>query len=65
MEEVKINKMIKLNEQYSINNGQGSIVFTEGNKGTVNALYTITGNKNEGKIDGKLDGNVLKGTFQD
>jgi len=25
--------MIKLNEQYSINNGQGSIVFTEGNKG--------------------------------
>lgn len=29
--------MIKLNEQYSINNGQGSIVFSEGNKGTVNA----------------------------
>ena len=55
--------MIKLNEQYSINNGQGSIVFTEGNKGTVNALYTIAGNKSEGKINGTLDGNVLKGTF--
>jgi hypothetical protein len=55
--------MIKLNEQYSINNGQGSIVFSEVNKGTVNALYTITGNKSEGKINGTLDGNVLKGTF--
>jgi hypothetical protein len=55
--------MIKLNEQYSINNGQGTIVFTQGNKGTVNALYTITGNKSEGKINGTLDGNVLKGTF--
>ncbi len=55
--------MIKLNEQYSINNGQGSIVFSEGNKGTVNALYTIAGNKSEGKINGTLDGNVLKGTF--
>ena len=55
--------MIKLNETYSINNGQGSIVFTEGNKETVNALYTIKGNKSEGKINGKLDGNVLKGTF--
>jgi hypothetical protein len=55
--------MIKLNEQYSINNRQGSIVFTEGNKGTVNALYTIAGNKSEGKINGTLDGKVLKGTF--
>ena len=34
--------MIKLNEQYSINNGQGLIVFTEGNKGTVNALHIDT-----------------------
>jgi len=54
---------MKLNETYSINNGQGSIVFTEIDKGTVSASYTIKGNKNEGKIDGKLDGNVLKGTF--
>ncbi len=51
------------NKKYSINNGQGSIVFTEVNKGTINALYTIAGNKSEGKINGKLDGNVLKGTF--
>jgi len=58
-----IKKMIKLNEQYSINNGQGSIVFSEGNNGTVNALYTISGNKSEGKINGTLDGNILKGTF--
>ena len=55
--------MLKLNEKYVINNGQGSIVFTEGNKGTVNAVYTIRGNKSEGKINGTLDGNLLKGTF--
>jgi hypothetical protein len=55
--------MIKLNEKYVINNGQGSIVFTEGNKGTINAVYTIRGNKSEGKINGTLDGNLLKGTF--
>ena len=55
--------MIKLKEEYSINNGQGTIVFTEGKKGTVNALYTIAGNKSEGKINGTLDGNVFKGTF--
>lgn len=56
-------KMLKLNEKYVINNGQGSIVFTEGNKGTVNAVYTIRGNKSEGKINGTLDDNLLKGTF--
>jgi hypothetical protein len=55
--------MIKINEKYSINNGQGSIVFTEGNKGTVNAFYTIIGHKSEGKINGILADNVLKGTF--
>ena len=59
----KINKMIRLNEQYSINNGQGSIVFTEDDKGTVNALYTIAGHKSKGKINGILAENVLKGTF--
>jgi hypothetical protein len=36
--------MIKLNEEYSINSGQGTIVFTEGNKETVNAEYEIKGN---------------------
>ena len=55
--------MIKINEQYSINNGQGSIVFTEDDKGTVNALYTIDGHKSEGKINGILVENLLKGTF--
>jgi hypothetical protein len=60
---LKLFKMLKLNEKYVINNGQGSIVFTEGNKGTVNAVYTIRGNKSEGKINGTLDGNLLKGTF--
>ena len=34
--------MLKLNENYSINNGQGSIVFKVGNKGTVKALHIDT-----------------------
>jgi hypothetical protein len=55
--------MIKLNEEYSINNGQGTIVFTEGNKGTVNAEYEIQGNKGKGKINGTLENNILSGTF--
>jgi hypothetical protein len=55
--------MIKLNEEYSINSGQGTIVFTEGNKGTVNAEYEIQGNKGKGKINGTLQNNVLTGTF--
>jgi hypothetical protein len=55
--------MIKLNEEYSINNGQGTIVFTEGNKGTVNAEYEIQGNKGKGKINGTLENEILKGTF--
>ena len=53
--------MIKLNEQYSINNGQGSIVFSEGNKGTINAVYEIKGKKDTGVINGVLEGNLLKG----
>ena len=56
--------MIKLNEEYSINNGQGTIVFTEGNKVIVNAEYEIKGNKGKGKINGTLQNNVLTGTFQ-
>ena len=55
--------MIKYNEEYSINNGQGTIVFTEGNKGIVNAEYDIKGNKGKGKINGTLENNVLTGTF--
>jgi hypothetical protein len=55
--------MIKLNEEYSINSGQGTIVFTEGNKGTVNAEYEIQGNKGKGKINGTLENNILSGTF--
>jgi hypothetical protein len=55
--------MIKLNEEYSINNGQGTIVFTEENKGTVNAEYEIQGNKGKGKINGVLENNILTGTF--
>jgi hypothetical protein len=34
--------MINLNEPYWINNGQGSIVFSEENKGTVNDLHIDT-----------------------
>jgi hypothetical protein len=56
--------MIKLNEQYSINNGQGSIVFSEGNNGTVNALYTISGNKSEGKINGTEYGFIIAGSLR-
>jgi hypothetical protein len=55
--------MIKLNEEYSINSGQGTIVFTEGNKGTVNAEYEIQGNKGKGKINGTLENNILSGTY--
>ena len=55
--------MIKLNEEYSINSGQGTIVFNEENKGTVNAEYEIQGNKGKGKINGVLENNILTGTF--
>ena len=55
--------MIKLNEEYSINSGQGTIVFTEENKGTVNAAYEIQGNKGKGEINGTLENNILSGTF--
>ena len=55
--------MIKINETYSINGGQGTIVFSEGKKGTVNASYEIKGKKDTGVINGTLDGNVLNGTY--
>ena len=55
--------MIKFNENYSFNNGQGTIVFTEGKKGTINAEYEIKGNKSKGVINGTLENEVLTGTF--
>jgi len=55
--------MLKFNENYSINNGEGSIIFSEGKKGTVNATYEIKGKKDTGTINGTLDGNILKGTY--
>jgi hypothetical protein len=55
--------MIKLNETYFIDNEESTIVFSEGNKGTVNGNYEIRGKKDTGTINGTLDGNVLKGTF--
>jgi len=57
--------MIKLNEKYTINNGQGTIVFTEGKRGTINAEYEIKGNKGKGIINGNLENEVLKGTFHE
>jgi hypothetical protein len=59
-----IKKMIKLNEKYSINNGQGTIVFTEGKRETINAEYEIKGNKGKGIINGTLENEVLIGTFR-
>ena len=55
--------MIKLNERYSINNGQGTIVFTEGKRETIYAEYEIKGNKGKGIINGTLENEVLTGTF--
>jgi len=55
--------MLKIGEAYSINNGQGSIVFTEGKQGTINAVYEVNSKKDAGKINGILSDNVLKGTY--
>jgi hypothetical protein len=49
--------MIKLNATYQIGNGENSVVFTEGKKGS------ITGTHNEGTLTGFINGNVLNGTF--
>jgi hypothetical protein len=49
--------MINYNVKYIINNGQESIVFTQGNENTVNGQYGA------GTITGTIDDNVLKGTF--
>jgi CxxC motif-containing protein len=55
--------MIKFNENYSINNSEGTIVFTQGKKGTVNANYEIKGKKDTGVINGILEGHLLKGNY--
>ena len=49
--------MIKFNETYSINDGQESIVFTEGKANSISGKY------NSGTLTGNLDGNLLKATF--
>jgi hypothetical protein len=53
----KIINMINYNVKYIINNGQDSIVFTQGNENTVNGQYSA------GTITGTIDDNVFKGTF--
>ena len=54
---------MKLNKHYSINDGKGSIIFSEGNSGTINAEYDIKGNKSTGTFNGILENETLKGTF--
>jgi len=55
--------MIQFNNEYSINNGQGTIIFSEGKQGTINATYKISSKKDVGTINGRLDKNVLKGIY--
>ncbi len=49
--------MIKLNESYSINDGQDSIVFTEGKSNSISGKY------NSGTLTGNLVGNLLKAIY--
>jgi outer membrane protein OmpA-like peptidoglycan-associated protein len=49
--------MIQYNKAYSINNGQDSILFKEG-KGN-----TVTGEYQDVKLTGTIEGNVLKATY--
>jgi hypothetical protein len=56
--------MIKFNLTYSINNGQGTIVFKDLGNGSVEATYEIKGNKVPGIITGKVEKENLKSTFQ-
>lgn len=56
--------MIKFNETYSINDGQGTIVFKDAGNNKVEATYEIKGNKVPGNVSGKLEGNILKSIFQ-
>jgi len=52
--------MIKFNEPYSINDGQGTIIFKDSGNNKVEATYEIKGNKVPGNVSGKLEGNILK-----
>ena len=56
--------MIKYNETYSINDGQGTIVFKDAGNSKVEATYEIKGNKVPGNVSGKLEGNILKSIYQ-
>lgn len=55
--------MIKFNVKYNINNGEGIILFSEGKKGIVNAVYQMAGKKDTGLINGTINGNILNGTY--
>lgn len=54
---------MELNKKYSLNNGKGYIIFSEGNENTINAEYEIKGNKSKGTFNGTLEKNILNGTF--
>ena len=54
---------MELNKKYSLNNGKGYIIFSEGNENTINAEYEIKGNKSKGTFNGTLERNILNGTF--
>ena len=54
---------MELNKKYSLNDGKGHIIFSEGNSSTINAEYEIKGNKSKGTFNGTLENNSLKGTF--
>ena len=56
--------MIKFYETYSINNGQGTIVFKDLGNNSVEATYEIKGNKVPGIINGKVENGNLKSIFQ-
>ena len=56
--------MIKFNETYSINDGQGTIVFKDAGNNKVEATYEIKGNKVPGNVSGKFEGSTLKAIYQ-
>jgi hypothetical protein len=51
--------MIQFNHEYFISNSQGTIVFTEGKQGTINATYKISGKNDAGSINTELLNIVL------
>jgi hypothetical protein len=56
--------MIKFNQPYSINDGQGTIVFKDAGNNKVEATYEIKGNKVPGNVSGKFEGSTLKAIYQ-